>query len=251
MIDAEFYTQGDGKTVGFALRGHNEIGKHGRGYNIHCAKVSALSQAACLAVGKYLNRDVTFKDEHGGLGIELTTAPDDLTEAIFQTMLIGLRAVEQVAPDAIKVQMFTMNAEAEAALQSKIADMKPSPPKPLPALNVADVRIRAEIFHDAAGNITGFSVNERKGKTVKEFEIYRAGVLALVNAAFSCVKDYLKRDAEFDSKSRRRALKLKSAPNAVTEAVFQTMLIGLREIQKIAPQVISITENFSEVKLND
>jgi len=243
MIHAEIFRQADGKIVGFVLRGHNEIGNRGHGYNIHCAKVSVLSQSAFLAVINYLNRAVAAENhEHGGLGIRLKDAPDDLTEAVFQTMLTGLRAVENAAPDAIEIKLIETNAAAESDLQRKIANMKPSKPEVLPRLNVDECRIRAEIFRDGNENILGFSVRERKGKTVSEFEIYRAGVWSQVKAAFSCIKDFLKRDLEFKSGSRRLDMKLKTAPDNSTEAVFQTMLIGLLEIEKLAPQIVNVTE---------
>lgn len=242
MIDAEIYTQADGKIFGFALRGHNTVGKRGHGYNVHCAEVSTISQAACLSIARYLNRDAELQGEHGGLAFELKTAPDDLTEAVFQMMLIGFRAVKQVAPDVIAIKTVAQDAEA---LQQKINAMQPTPPNPLPTLHVADVRIRAEIFRDDADNVTGFNVNERRGKVADEFEIYRAGVWSLVKATLSCVKNYLQRDLEFKTESRRLSLKLKTAPDYLTEAVFQTMLIGLREIEKLAPKIINVTEIFS------
>ena len=244
MIDAEIFTRTDGKIVGFVLRGHNEIGARGRGYNIHCAEVSTLSQSAYLGIRQYLNRDALDNNEHGGLGLELNAAPDDLTEAVFQVMLIGLRAVENVASDVIKIKTIALDAAAEENLQSKLNDMKPSTPEPLPKLEVKDVRIRAEIFLDDGGNVTGFSIGERKGKTVSEFEIYRAGIWSLVKATSSCIKNFLKRDTEFKSGSRRLSLRLKTAPDDLTETVFQTMLIGLREIERQAPQIILVKENF-------
>lgn len=242
MIVAEIYTQHDGKIVAFVLKGHSDISTGGHGYNVHCAKVSMLSQAAFIAVTDYLKCDLKENYEHGGLGLELKTAPDDATEAVLRTMLIGLEAVKKIAPDVIDIKLIERDASTEAALQRKIADMKPTPPKALPKVNVNEVRIRAEIFLNAEGNVHGFSIRERKGKTVNEFEIYRAGVWSMVKAAFSCVKDYLKRDLQFKSASRRLEMHLKSAPDVETEAVFQTMLIGLREVEKLAPQIVQVNE---------
>lgn len=243
MIDAELYTQSDGKIIGFVLRGHSDRNDaRGHGYNVGCAEVSALSSAAYLGVRQYLNRDAAAENnEHGGLGVELKGAPDDLTEAVFQMMLIGLRAVEKRAPNVVKVSVIKTDAAAEANLQRKLNAMNPTPSKPLPKVAVDNVRIRADIYHDD-GRICGFSIRERKGKTVDEFDIYRAGIWILAKAAVACVKDYLKRAAKVESGSRKLAVEL--APDDVTEAAFQTMLIGLREIEKQAPQLIRVNEKF-------
>jgi len=244
MIDAEIYTQSDGKIVGFVLRGHSERGDaRGHGYNVRCAEVSTLSSAAYLGIRQYLNRDAAAENhEHGGLGVELKDAPDDLTEAVFRTMLIGLREIEKVAPNVIKVSMIETNAATEANLQNKLNRMNPTPGKPLPPLPVKQVRIRAEIFRNVDGNITGLSISERNGKVADEFEIYRAGIWALSKAAVACVKDFLKRDAAVEVKPRKLAIDLKTAPDDVTEAVFQTALIGLREIERQAPQIVQVNE---------
>lgn len=244
MIDAEIYTQSDGKIVGFVLRGHSERGDaRGHGYNVRCAEVSTLSSAAYLGIRQYLNRDAAAENhEHGGLGVELKDAPDDLTEAVFRTMLIGLRKVEEVAPNAIKISTLETDAATEAKLQNKLSRMNPTRSKPLPPLPVKQVRIRAEIFRDADDNVTGFEIGERKGKVADEFEIYRAGIWALTKAAVACVRDFLKRDATIEVKPRKLAIRLQDAPDAVTEAVFQTALIGLREIERQAPQIVQVNE---------
>lgn len=251
MIDAEIYTQSDGKTVGFVLRGHSDRnGARGHGYNVHCAEVSALSSAAYLGIRQHLNREAAAENnEHGGLGVELKEAPDDLTEAVFQVMLTGLRGVEKVAPQVIKISTIKLDAAAEANLHRKLDKMNPTPPQPLPKLTVKQVRIRADIFRAADGNICGFSIRERKGKTVDEFDIYRASVWALTRAVVACVKDYLKRAAKIEKSFRKASVELEDAPDAVTEAVFQTLLIGLREIERQAPQVIQVNEISTEVKL--
>lgn len=239
MIVAEIYTQSDGKIAAFVLRGHSSFGGHG--YDVYCAEVSVLSQSAYFAIRQYLNREVAVENhEHGGLGVELKDAPDDLTEAVFQTMLIGLRNVAEVAPEVVRIEMIQLDTAAETNLQSKINSMTQSRGGDLPALNVEEVKICAEIFQTGDGKVTGFTVEESSAEMVNELKIYCAGVWALTKAAFSCVKDYLKRDLEFSADTGRLTMKLKNPPDEVTEAAFQTMLIGLREIEKIAPQAVKI-----------
>lgn len=238
MIVAEIYTQRDGKIAAFVLRGHSSVGGHG--YDVYCAEVSVLSQSAYFAIRQYLNRDVAVENhEHGGLGVELKDAPDDLTEAVFQTMLIGLRHVAEVAPEVVRIETIELNEAAEANLKNKINSMTQSRGSELPKLNVNEVKILAEIFQ-TGDKVSGFSVEERSGEIVNELKIYCAGVWALAEAASSCVKDFLKRDVDFESAPNRLAVKLKNSPDEVTEAAFQTMLIGLREIEKIAPKAVKI-----------
>ena len=247
MIVAEIYTHSDGKIAAFVFSGHSGGGSHG--YNVHCAQVSMLSQTAFLGIRQYLNRDVAVENfEHGGLGVELKNPPDDLTEAVLQTMLIGLRKIRKIAPKDFKLKIIPLSTAAEENLQSKINDMKPSANKPLPKVEVEDVRIRAEIFRNGDGKVVGFSVEERDDENRKEFLIYSESVWILVRSSFYCVKDFLKRNLEFKWKSRRLTMTLKSSPDEVTEAVFQTMIIGLREVEKLAPQIVNVTEKIpSEV----
>lgn len=241
MINAEIYTQNDGKIIAFVIKGHSVIGGHG--YDIYCAEVSTLSQSARIAIRQYLNRDVTIENfEHGGLGIELKDAPDDLTEAVFRTMLIGLENVEKIAPNVLKIEMIEMDTFEENNLQNKIQKMTQSQGKALPKLIVEEVKICANIYKNSSGKVTGFFVEERNAAMVDELKIYCAGIWALVKAAFLCVRDFLKRDLEFESDAGRLAIKLKNPPDEVTEAAFQTMLIGLREIEKLAPQAVKVIE---------
>ncbi|MBR2518369.1 MAG: ribosomal-processing cysteine protease Prp [Selenomonadaceae bacterium] len=102
MIVAEIYKQADGLIVGFSVDGHAD-GGGGRGFNIHCAGVSSLSQAAFLCVRDHLKRDFDWDAAHGRLMLRLKTPPDELTEAVFQTMIIGLREIEKLAPQFVKV----------------------------------------------------------------------------------------------------------------------------------------------------
>ena len=107
--------------------------------------------------------------------------------------------------------------------------------------------IKAEIYTQADGKMIGFSVNGHANTEPRGYDIYCAGVSSLVQAAFLCVRDYLKRDFDADFESGRLMMKLKSAADELTEAVFQTMLIGLREISNIAPQIVKVTFTKKEV----
>lgn len=104
MIVAEIYTQNDGgKIVGFDINGHANTAP--RGFDIYCAGVSSLSQSAFLCIQKHLKRDFDGSAAGGHLKLKLKSQPDDLTEAVFQTMLIGIKEIANIAPKIVKVKM--------------------------------------------------------------------------------------------------------------------------------------------------
>ena len=101
MIVAEIYTQADGKIIGFSIDGHSNTAP--RGQDIFCAGVSTVSQAAYMCIYEHLKR--SFKGDFGSgkLSMILNDPPDEITEAVFQTMLIGIREIEKIAPQAVKL----------------------------------------------------------------------------------------------------------------------------------------------------
>lgn len=242
MIIAEIYVQGDGKIAGFVIRGHSGGGKHSHGYNVRCAEVSMLSQSAYLGIRQYLQREVSVANhEYGGLGLELKSAPDDLTEAVFQTMLIGLKEVLRVAPKAIQIRLIRLDKSSEENLQSKVTSMKPKPRKPLPNVAVESVKICVDVYRRGE-KIIGFAIVEFDSAVIDELKIYCAGTWILIRSTFTCLKEHLNHNVEFLEQGTRFAMRLKTPPDDVSEAVFQTMLIGLHEIEKQAPQIINVRE---------
>ena len=102
MIVAEIFKQDDGKIIGFSVDGHANTGK--RGSDIYCAAASMMSQSTFLCMRDHLKRDFDWDAAHGRLMMRLKTPPDDLTEVSFQTMLIGMRELEKLAPQIVKVR---------------------------------------------------------------------------------------------------------------------------------------------------
>lgn len=101
MIVAEIYTQADGKITGFSIDGHSNTAP--RGQDIFCAGVSTVSQAAYMCIAEHLKRSFKSDFASGKLSLILNDPPDELTEAVFQTMLIGIREIEKLAPQAVKL----------------------------------------------------------------------------------------------------------------------------------------------------
>ena len=100
MIKAEIFTS-NGKIIGFSISGHSEAAP--RGKDIYCAGVSALSDSAFLCIANHLKRDVEGGTAEGKSWLKLKTPPDELTEAVFQTLLIGLKEIEKLVPQFVKV----------------------------------------------------------------------------------------------------------------------------------------------------
>ncbi len=102
--------------------------------------------------------------------------------------------------------------------------------------------IKAEIF-SKNGKITGFSINGHSGSAPKGQDIYCAGVSTLSQSAYICITDYLQREIDGDAGDGKLILKLKSEPDELTEVAFQTMLIGLKEIEKLSPKFVKVIMN--------
>ena len=100
MIKAEIFTS-NGKIIGFSISGHSEAAP--RGKDIYCAGVSALSDSTFLCITDYLKRNVEGGAAEGKSWLKLKTSPDELTEAVFQTLLIGLKEIEKLVPQFVKV----------------------------------------------------------------------------------------------------------------------------------------------------
>ncbi len=103
MINVEIFCEAEGKITGFAVTGH--AGLAASGQDIVCAGVSALTQAALLGLHEHLHRDVRYDKASGKLIMHLVGAPDDCTEAVLQTMLLGLQGVAQYSPERVRIQV--------------------------------------------------------------------------------------------------------------------------------------------------
>ncbi|SFT74135.1 hypothetical protein SAMN02910356_01884 [Selenomonas sp. GACV-9] len=101
MIEIRIFSQADGKMSGFSVTGHS--GTAERGQDIVCAGVSSLTQTALLGIMEYLHREVDYDIASGKLTVKLKSDPDDLTEAIMQSMLLGLIEIQKLSPEAVRI----------------------------------------------------------------------------------------------------------------------------------------------------
>ena len=105
MITVEIFRQEDGKITGFSASGHS--GTAPRGEDIVCAGVSSLTDSAYLGITEYLHRNVISKDPRGELQLMLEGRPDERTEAILETMLLGLMEISKAYPKALRIKKET------------------------------------------------------------------------------------------------------------------------------------------------
>ena len=105
MITVTILTQEDGKITGFSAEGHS--GTAPRGEDIVCAGVSSLTDSAYLGITEYLHRNVISTDSSGKLHMVLEGRPDERTEAILETMLLGLMEISKAYPKALRIKKET------------------------------------------------------------------------------------------------------------------------------------------------
>ena len=92
----------DRNAMSIYVKGH--AGTAPKGKDIVCAGVSSQAQAALLGIGEHLHREVEYSVASGKLWMNLKRDPDDLTEAILQTMLLGMREIEKLKPKAVRIK---------------------------------------------------------------------------------------------------------------------------------------------------
>lgn len=107
MIDINIYRNNEGHIVGYAVSGHQGE----RGSSIVCAGISVLAQSILKGLAEHFINGLSYGDvndedaeelkEHlsyrigdGELSVELKCEPDDVTDALLETMLIGMYDVK-------------------------------------------------------------------------------------------------------------------------------------------------------------
>lgn len=111
MVKVQVTRNRDGQVLTFLADGHAESSRRRAEYDLVCAAISAVMQTALLGLGEYvgLENRLTYNiDDDGWLYCQL---PSDLadaervrTDAIIETMIIGLRSIESQYPEQIMVE---------------------------------------------------------------------------------------------------------------------------------------------------
>lgn len=87
--------------TGFMVNGHAHAAPHGQ--DIVCAGVSALTQSAIMGIERHLRREIDLVQDRSGLTVALSSQPDSLTAAVFETMLLGLNEIAKLYPKSVRI----------------------------------------------------------------------------------------------------------------------------------------------------
>ena len=101
MIKIEIVRNEEQAMVGFRVNGHANVAPHGQ--DIVCAGVSALAQTAVLGLDRQLKKKIQIKIASGNLNMNLLDKPDALTNAVLETMLIGLTEIGKLNPQSVRI----------------------------------------------------------------------------------------------------------------------------------------------------
>ena len=101
MINIEIVRSSDQAMVGFSVTGHANTAPHGQ--DIVCAGISALTQTAVLGLDRQLKKKIHVKITNGHLKMNLLDKPDALTNAVLETMLIGLTEIGNLNPQSVHI----------------------------------------------------------------------------------------------------------------------------------------------------
>ena len=103
MIKIELQRNSDGMISALHVSGHS--GTAEKGSDIVCAGISVLAQSAIVGLGEHLHREIDYSiDPSGDLRLQLVGSPDDLTEAILETVHLGFIGVAEASPGAVRIK---------------------------------------------------------------------------------------------------------------------------------------------------
>ena len=102
--------------------------------------------------------------------------------------------------------------------------------------------IVTEIYKRADGKIIGFSLDGHSNQAKHGYDIYCSAASMISSSVFVCLRDFLKRDFFWDAAHGRLTVKLKDDPDDLTEVAFQTLLLGMREVEKQVPKIVKVEE---------
>jgi uncharacterized protein YsxB (DUF464 family) len=101
MITVKITRDKEQRMIAFHVNGHADSAPHGQ--DLVCGAVSALTQSAVLGLQQHLQRTIRCKAKHGLLSLELCDLPDEQTDAVLETMLLGLKEIVKLEPDYVRI----------------------------------------------------------------------------------------------------------------------------------------------------
>lgn len=103
MITVKVTRNGQGMITGYKVSGHADYAEEGQ--DIICSAISALTQAPLIGLERHLKLHPTYEvnQEQGLLKVALNSAPNDLTEAILETMLLGVASIAKQCPKYVRI----------------------------------------------------------------------------------------------------------------------------------------------------
>jgi uncharacterized protein YsxB (DUF464 family) len=102
MISIEISLDNNSRVYAIDCHGHAEMAGDGE-YDLVCASVSIIVQSAYLGIKEHLHRKVNFHRASGDFQMMLQDEPDELTETIFRTMILGVENVALQYPGVVRI----------------------------------------------------------------------------------------------------------------------------------------------------
>ena len=98
MINVDIYYNEEGLINAYSVSGHAD--SVDEGFDNVCAMVSLTTQLPVLGLEQHLKRKLKYsmKIEEGSLQVKLMDNPNELTQAILQTMVLGLQNLKKEYP---------------------------------------------------------------------------------------------------------------------------------------------------------
>ena len=103
--------------------------------------------------------------------------------------------------------------------------------------------IHIDVFRLADGKISGMRVHGHSGTAARGQDIVCAGISALAQTALLGIGEHLHRPLDYDVRpSGDLRMKLKSAPDDLTQAILETACLGFAAIQRANPDAVRMNE---------
>lgn len=103
--------------------------------------------------------------------------------------------------------------------------------------------IKVQIFRNAEGAITGFSVTGHANAGPHGQDIVCAAVSVLAQTAVLGLEGHLRREFKVEQVSGKLNFELIDRPDELSGAILETMVIGLTDIAQNYPQSVRIAEH--------